>query len=133
MWSSFLDSLYQGDVPNSFTIGMGEQIRKARIEAKMSQSELAQKAHFRQAAISQIETGKREVSSTDLIMLSYALNKPIIYFFPQILIREKGDEKSLPPLEQELLIQVRRLDDNDLRRLIVQARALAELADERDS
>jgi transcriptional regulator with XRE-family HTH domain len=129
MLSSFLDSFYKGDVPNNFTIGMGELIRKARTEAKISQAELAEKAHFRQAAISLIEAGKREVSSTDLLMLSYALNKPIIYFFPNKYVQQKEDEQSLSPLEQELLMQVRHLEDGDLRRLIAQARALVELTE----
>lgn len=47
MFSSFLDSLYKGDVPNRFTKGMGELIRKARTEANMSQAELAEKERFR--------------------------------------------------------------------------------------
>ena len=128
MFSSFLDSLYKGDVPNRFTKGMGELIRKARTEANMSQAELAEKARFRQAAISQVETGKREVSSTDLLMLSQALNKPILYFFPEEYLWQKEDEQSLMPLEKELLMHIRKLDDDDLRRLIAQARALVDLA-----
>jgi transcriptional regulator with XRE-family HTH domain len=134
MLSDFLDRLQgkKGDVPNSFTFAMGELIRQARIEAKLSQAELAQKAYFRQAAISQIETGKREVSSSDLLYLSYVLNKPITYFFPRGIMWQKEDEQSLTPLEQELLMQVRHLDDDDLRRLIAQARALVELAKKND-
>jgi len=127
MLSSFLDSFYKGDVPNKVTIGMGILVKQARLEAKMSQKELAGRAHFRQAAISQIESGKREITSTDLLYLSYALNKPIIYFFPQKLIWQKEEEQSLTPLEQELLMQVRHLDDQDIRRLIAQARALVEI------
>jgi len=129
MLSDFLDRLtVKGDVPNKFTIGMGELIRKARIESKMSQAELSKKAYFRQAAISQVETGKREVSSTDLLYLSFALNKPITYFFPKWLMVEKSDENNLAPLEIELLMHIRKLDDDDLRRLIAQARALVQLA-----
>jgi transcriptional regulator with XRE-family HTH domain len=125
MLSRFLDSFYKGNVPNKFTVGMGELIRKARLEAKMSQAELAQKAHFRQAAISQIEAGKREVTATDLLYLSYSLNKPIIYFFPQWLKLEKSEEGDLTPLEKELLLVSRKLDsDDDLRRLIAIARGL---------
>jgi transcriptional regulator with XRE-family HTH domain len=131
MLSNLLDNLRgkKGDIPNGFTLEMGDLIRQARIEAKMSQAELAQKAYFRQAAISQIESGKREVTSTDLFLLSYALNKPIIYFFPKRYVLQKEDEQSLTPLEQELLMHVRNLDDNDLRRLIAQARALVDLAE----
>jgi transcriptional regulator with XRE-family HTH domain len=129
MLSHFLDSFYKGDVPNQVTIAMGVLVKQYRIEAKMSQAELAKEAHFRQAAISQIEAGKREITSTDLLYFSYALNKPIIYFFPQKLIWQKEEEQSLTPLEQELLMHVRHLDDSDIRRLIAQARALVELAE----
>jgi transcriptional regulator with XRE-family HTH domain len=109
---------------------MGELIRKARLESSMSQADLAEKAHFRQAAISQIETGKREVSSVELLYLSHALNKPITYFFPEWCMVEKSDDESLSPLEKELLLQVNRLDDDeDLRRLIALARGLVNFAE----
>lgn len=109
---------------DSFTCEMGELIKQARIEAKMSQTELAQRSHFRQAAISQIESGKREVSTNEITYLSYALNKPITYFFPKMMSWEKGENQILTPLEKELLLQVKCLKDDDLRRLIAQARAL---------
>jgi len=64
--------------------------RRWKIEAKMSQADLADIAHFRQAAISQIETGKREVSSAELLYLGFALNKPITYFFPKWCMVEKA-------------------------------------------
>ena len=38
------------ELPNKFTIAMGGLIRKARLEVNMTQSELAEKAFFRQAA-----------------------------------------------------------------------------------
>lgn len=53
---------------------------------------------------------------------------PITYFFPKGFVRLKDDEQSLTPLEQKLLLQVSHLDDDYLRRLIAQARALVDLA-----
>lgn len=50
----------------------------------MCQAELAEEAHFRKAAISQIEAGEREVKTAVLLYLGYALNKPITYFFPKM-------------------------------------------------
>ena len=117
-----------GSTPNSFTIGMGELVRKARLEAKLSQSELAERIYIRQASISEIENGKREVSSSEIIYLSHALNKPITYFFPKVFIHEIEQER-LPPAIQELIIQANRLDDDDVRRLVAQARALGDLAE----
>lgn len=132
MFDKILDLFQSGSIPNKFTIFMGEQIRKARLEAKMSQAELAEKAHFRQAAISQIESGKREVSSSELIYLSFSLNKPISYFFPikYLNLVVEGENSQLTILEQELLIQARRLNNEDLRKLIAQAKALADLSEQ---
>lgn len=99
-------------------------IRQARIEANMSQAELAEKAHFRQAAISQIETNIRDITASEVIYLSYALNKPITYFYPKTGYEVENDVFSI--LEQELIFQARRLSREDLRKLIAQAKALAE-------
>lgn len=116
-------------LPNKFSIAMGDLIRQARIEVNMSQAELAEKAYFRQAAISQIETGKRDVTASEIIYLSYALNKPITYFYSAYIINIKTEDDQLSILEQELLIQAKRLNPDDLKRLIAQARALADLDD----
>ncbi len=120
---------FKDELPNKFSVAMGELIRKARIEAKMSQAELAERAYFRQAAISQIETGKRDVTASEVVYLSYALNKPITYFYPTHLLEIKIEDNELSILEQELLMQAKRLDPDDLKRLIAQARALADLSE----
>ncbi len=118
---------FKDELPNKFSIAMGNLVRQARVEAKMSQVELAEKAYFRQAAISQIEAGKREISASDIVYLSYALNKPITYFFPDW-SGGKIQEDTLTDLEKELIFQVRRLTIDDVKRLLAQARALADLA-----
>jgi hypothetical protein len=69
-----------------------------------------------------------EANATILILLSVILQKPLIYFFPEGWIADLPPEK-LSSSDQELLIQANRLKDDDLRRLIVQARALADLAE----
>ena len=113
-------------LPNSFTIELGELIRKARNEANLSQGELAEKAYFNQAAISLIEQGKRSVSAEEIIYLSIALNKPILYFFSNIL-NQRNEEVELTVLEEELLIQARKLDPDNLKRIIAQIRAIINL------
>lgn len=115
-------------LPNKFTKAMGELIRKAREEAGISQSELAEKTCRRQASISDLENGKMEANVTTLVLLSVVLNKPLTYFFPEGWISDVPQEK-LSSREQELLIQANRLGEDDLLRLIAQARALADLAD----
>lgn len=61
-----------------------------------------------------------------LLYLSLNLNKQISFFFPD----ELGESirlEDLNPLEHELLLQIKRLTNEDLKRLIAQARALADL------
>ena len=112
-------------LPNKFTIALGERIRKARLEAGLSQSNLARKAYFRQPSISKIESGVRSVSAEEILYFSYALDKPILYFFPEE-FQDKISTEDLTILEQELLAQARRLHLDDLRKLIAQARAIAD-------
>jgi transcriptional regulator with XRE-family HTH domain len=108
---------------------MGGSIRQARIEVKMSKAELAEKAYFRQAAILQIETSIRDISSTVLLYLSYVLNKPITYFFSKWCMAKKSNENDFAPLEIEPLLHIRQLDDIDLGRVITIARALHQFAE----
>ena len=104
---------------------MGECIRKARLEAGFSQADLARKAYFRQSSISKIESGKRSVSAEEILYFSYAPDKPILYFFPEE-FQDKISTEDLTILEQDLLAQARRLHLDDLRKLISQARAIAD-------
>lgn len=128
MVNDLLDHLqdYKDGLPNRFTIAMGDLVRKARQEAKLSQVELAERAYFRQAAISQLEQGKRDITAAELIYLSMALGKPIIYFFPNYPDINIGSS-DLSIQEMELLEQARKLSHDDLRKLIAQAKALADL------
>lgn len=116
----------RGSIPNRFTIGMGKLIRAAREEIGMSQSELADKIYRRQASLSDMENGKMQPDAETLLFLALNLNKPISYFYPGP-YGERMRLERVRPLEQELLMQAQRLDNEDLRRLIAQARALAEL------
>jgi transcriptional regulator with XRE-family HTH domain len=104
--------------PNKFTIAMGELIRKAREEAGLSQKELAEKIHRRQATLSDIETGKVEVSTVTLTGLSVVLNKPLSYFFPWFVYRQLKPEK-FTPLEEELLTLFRQIYGDQLQKLAI--------------
>jgi transcriptional regulator with XRE-family HTH domain len=116
----------RGYMPNKFTIGMGKLIRHAREENGLSQAELAKQVYRRQASVSDIENGKMQPDAETLLYLSLVLNKPVSYFFPGP-YGERVRLENIDPLEQELLMQAHRLDDEDLKRLIAQARALAEM------
>ncbi|HCC78496.1 MAG: hypothetical protein A2X25_09265 [Chloroflexi bacterium GWB2_49_20] len=130
MIEKFLDLLRDEGpfLPNRYTIALGKRIREARLESNMSQAKLAEKAYFKQSSISKIEAGTRSVAAEEILYLSYALDKPIIYFFPKEFVYELS-ENELSLLEKELLIQVRHLSKEDMRRLIAQARALVDLSD----
>lgn len=104
--------------PNKFTIAMGKLIRKAREEAGLSQKELAEKIHRRQATLSDIETGKVEVSTVTLTGLSVVLNKPLSYFFPWFVYRQLKPEK-FTPLEEELLTLFRQIAGDQLQKLSI--------------
>jgi len=71
--------------PNSFTIEMGKKVRQARKEAGLKQGELARMVGRRQATISDIEHGKKEMGLSTLVLIAAALEKPITYFFPDSL------------------------------------------------
>lgn len=117
---------FKSEIPNKFTIAMGELIRKARQEAKLTQGELAEKAYMRQATVSDIENGKREATSSEVVYLSFALEKPIRYFYP-IFSKHNDEAGRITDLEQELLLHARKLSDDDLRKIIAQVKAIAEI------
>jgi len=68
--------------PNRFTIEMGNRVRAARKEARLNQEELAETVGRRQATISDIERGKKEMGLSTLVLIANALEKPVTYFFP---------------------------------------------------
>ena len=125
-----LSDLGESVLPNKFTKAMGMLIRDARKEAHLSQAELAQKIYKRQAAISDMENGKMEPNASTLLIMSYALNKPIGYFYPRNQGIVELYENDLRPEEQELIFHVRRLDKEELPKLIAQTKALADYNEE---
>jgi transcriptional regulator with XRE-family HTH domain len=111
--------------PNKFTKAMGRLVRDAREQAGLSQADLAKTVYRRQATVSDIETGKSEVTATTLTLLAAALQKPFSYFFPRWSIKDIKPE-SLEPDEAEVLIQFNRIGNDQLRRIAIdQLAALA--------
>ena len=65
---------------------VGENVKKARKEAKMSQQELANKletiaVYICRGSISRVESGERTVTDIELAGLSQVLDDPFQYFF----------------------------------------------------
>jgi transcriptional regulator with XRE-family HTH domain len=76
-----------------------------------------------QTTISYKETGKVDVSASDLIYFSQALEKPILYFFPDWAIQKELAD-NLPPELQILLLQARKLPKKEIKKLTAQVEAL---------
>ena len=114
------------NLPNKLSVQLGELIRSARTEVRLSQSELAEYAYLSQAAVSQIEQGKRSVSAEEIVYLSVALNKPILYFFSFDFI-PNIDQSNLTIQEQELIKLTKNLSRDDMKRIIAQVRAITNL------
>jgi len=109
---------YREPRPNKFTIYLGNQIQKARLEAGLSQEELSKYIYKRRATVSDIENGKGEVDASTLAILAHVLKKPFGYFYPAFLYQELKQE-DLTPLENELLIQFRHIVDVTLQEVII--------------
>lgn len=103
LFSKLLDFDSTSPKPNKFTLYMGEQIKKAREEAGISQEKLARAIYRRRATLSDIENGKVEVESGTLALLAYQLKKPLTYFYPNYLVVQFEKEK-LSALEHEMLL-----------------------------
>ena len=59
---------------------LGKKIKLARVEADLTQTQLAQKMNTKQKSISRYETGASLPSIKTLVMIAKALKKPIGYF-----------------------------------------------------
>ena len=123
---SFLEKLAAGDMPNKFTLKMGELIRGAREEAGFSQRELAERIYRRQAALSDMENGKMEPNASTLVYLAFNLNKPITYFFPKPYNTDINQEE-LSELEKEIIIYIKKLNKGDQTRILAQIKAISEI------
>jgi transcriptional regulator with XRE-family HTH domain len=93
---------------------VGRRIRDARLDAGLSQAELAALLNRRQAYISELETGKTEPSVTLLVILSRTLKQPVISFISEtwrdLSGREKITEGDLSVEELEVLRAIREVE-----------------------
>lgn len=111
-----------------FPVEIGKRIRQARIDANLNQTELADMLHKKQTSISEIERGKIEISASTLLHIAIVLKKPITYFFPAWSHKFLQPEK-LTHYEAELLSSTRKISEDDMKRIIIQVRALASYAE----
>ena len=62
---------------------LGKKIKLARVEADLTQTQLAQKVKAKQKSISRYETGASLPSLEKLVKIAKALKKPIGYFLSE--------------------------------------------------
>ena len=105
-------------LPNDFTRAVGQTIRQARLDARLSQRKLASRIDRRQAAISMLEAGQMQPDVTTLVMLAEGLDKPIPFFVPPPWGPRvaRGD---LDYDEQALLLEFRRLKTDEQRQTAI--------------
>jgi len=63
---------------------LGKRIRLARVEADLTQTELARKMDAKQKSISRYETGDSIPSVETLVRLAKVLRKPTTYFLDEL-------------------------------------------------
>ena len=81
---------------SSHTLNIGEKLRAARKNARMSLRDLADKAEVSASMLSQIENGKAYPSVRSLYSIAAALSLPVDYFFPTEDSREAVSADALP-------------------------------------
>ena len=86
---------------------IGRRLEQARIEANLSQQELADKVGVDRSTISLYESGKRSIGLDVLDRLSCVLGKPLEYFL--------GIDTGLSEDEAELLYMYRALSERNKR------------------
>ena len=86
---------------------LGENIRSARLDCRLTQEELAEAVSCNTSHISNIENNYTKVSLPTLVAISNALDTSVDY-----LIRDSyKDEKT--GIESEILLEIERLDERE--------------------
>lgn len=120
------DLLNREEIPNKFTLDMGQLIKEAREDKRMSQAELAETIYKRRASLSEMENGKMIPDIVSLLLMAHHLDKPLMYFIPSF-ARNVPTPNELSEGEGELLIQFRRIQREAQRRLAIrQVRSIAD-------
>ncbi len=92
---------------------VGNNIRTYRINAGMTQEELALKSGLSQGYINQLENGKRNYTQKSLELVAVALSVPMIDLF-----REKGIDLAIAVAEKTEVYQKKRGYEKDFQALL---------------
>jgi transcriptional regulator with XRE-family HTH domain len=117
--------------PNKRNVIFGSRIRQARDDKNWTQSQLAEEIGKRQESVSDLETGRTEVSASDLADIAVNVGKKITFFyedFPPILPTLK-----LSHDEEDLISSYRKIQESALKKIARdKVRQLAEISIESD-
>ncbi|WP_165783651.1 helix-turn-helix domain-containing protein [Leptospira adleri] len=72
---------FEGEISKEEQKAFFDRLRTARIEANLTQTQVAKKLGRHQSYISQMESGKRRLLIEDFYMLFKLYNKPPDYFY----------------------------------------------------
>lgn len=108
---------------NKYDNFIRQRIRDAREELKMTQDELGEKIYKSRVQISDLERGRTQISATELILISVALHKPIMYFYPF----KSLTDNELKEEEQELIHHFRGIKSKAMEKYAI--KTVRELAD----
>lgn len=117
-------SIFNRPNPNNrYNNFIRKRIKEARDDLKMTQEELAEKIFKSRVQISDLERGRTEISASELIFISLALHKPIMYFYP---FKTQTDNE-LGEEEQELIHHFRGIRNGAMQKYAI--KVVRELAD----
>lgn len=103
---------------SSFVLRMGEKIRQARNERGWSQQQLAEAAFLRRATINDIENGKTNPTTDTLIMITQALDIPLISVIP-LPPEQRAKEDDLPDWIRKALIHMKYITNETTQRQVI--------------
>lgn len=99
---------------------IGKTIRKLRRELGLTQEELAERIEVTCQQLQRYEYGKNKLNIEQLQAIAQALETPVSHFFNES-ETESGAAPALglTPAEQQLLEQFRRIENGEVRELVV--------------
>jgi transcriptional regulator with XRE-family HTH domain len=77
-------------------LGVGERIRKRRVELGWTQEQLCQKAGISKGFLSDLENDKRSVSAENLLEIARAMNVSLDYLMTGEASQEKPNQVAIP-------------------------------------
>jgi transcriptional regulator with XRE-family HTH domain len=105
---------------------LGERIRRARQQTRMTQGQLAEKLRVSQGVISNVETGVSTIDVPELPRWAAALQKPLLYFYvdldveaqAQLLQINLDQEGALTPEVSEITLRAAQLSNKGQQHLL---------------